>query len=80
MIFPSPNANTIKDLKFLYLSALPDELGYDVQPATNTNFGVSEVIKSRLPSPYTSKCQSNWTQTNYTEFLGRREEEGRGLQ
>ena len=52
------------------LSALPDELGYDVQPATNTNFGVSEVIKSRLAFPYTSKCQSNWTQTNYTDFLG----------
>ena len=55
----------------VYLSALPDELGFDVQPATNTNFGVSEVKKSRLPSPYTSRCQSNWTQTNYTDFLGR---------
>ena len=52
-------------------SALPDELGYDVQPATNTNFGLSEVVKSRLAAPYSSSCFSNWTQTNYTYLLGK---------
>ena len=51
-------------------SPLPDELGYDVQPATNTNFGLSEVINTRLKAPYNSSCYSNWTQTNYTDFLG----------
>ena len=56
---------------YLFNSALPDELGYDVQPATNTNFGLSEVLQTRLEAPYISSCYSNWTQTNYTDFLGK---------
>ena len=51
-------------------SPLPDELGFDVKPATNTNFGLSEVVQVKLEAPYRSGCYSNWTQTNYTDLLG----------
>ena len=56
---------------YLSLSPLPEELGYDVQPSTTTNFGLKEVITSRLEKPYNSSCYSNWTQTNYTDLLGK---------
>ena len=54
----------------IILSALPDELGFDVKPATNTNFGLSEVVQVKLEAPYSSGCYSNWTQTNYTDLPG----------
>ena len=52
----------------IYSRPLPNELGYDVQPVTTTNFGVGEVLTTRLPAPYKSSCYSNWTQTNYTDL------------
>ena len=64
--------NVINRPVFITISSpLPDELGYDVQPASNTNFGVREAVTTRLKAPYTSNCYSNWTGTNYTNFLGK---------
>ncbi|CAG0888605.1 unnamed protein product [Darwinula stevensoni] len=43
----------------------PVEQGYFVQPSTHTVFALQIVNMSRLPSPYSTDCVTDWTQTDY---------------
>ena len=48
---------------------LVSERGYDLMPNTQTNVAIQEVNITRLPDPYPSKCMSEWSETNYTDFV-----------
>ena len=48
---------------------LMSERGYDLMPNTQTNLAIQEVNITRLPSPYPSSCMSDFSETNYTDYV-----------
>ena len=48
---------------------LMSERGYDLMPNTQTNLAIQEVNITRLQSPYPSSCMSDFSETNYTEYV-----------
>ena len=48
---------------------LMSERGYDLMPNTQSNLAIQEVNITRLQSPYPSHCMSDFSETNYTEYV-----------
>ena len=44
-------------------------MGQDLTPNTLTEAAVQGLNLTRLQSPYPSKCMSNWSETNYTDYI-----------
>ena len=45
---------------------MPDEYGINLAPNSASSMAVQLNEMKRMAAPYTSKCMSDWTMTNFT--------------
>ncbi|XP_059085144.1 degenerin-like protein asic-1 isoform X3 [Tigriopus californicus] len=52
-----------------HVRPMTDEFGNDLIPNTLNSVAVQEIVIGREPAPYTSDCITEWSKTNYSDFI-----------